>query len=142
MGKGLLKLRDFMSGETIFLVDDISDNLEVLEAVLRFANYHVVTARSGEQALEILSAGLEPDLIGLDIIMPEMDGFQLAEQIRAKESLKNTPIVFFSANHNRSELDHAQQLGAADYIGKPYEIQDVLLRVKRVLESSKLQPMR
>lgn len=125
-----------MAGELILLVDDIPANLELLEDILHFAKYRVETAKSGEAALQLLANGLQPDLIGLDVMMPSMDGFELAQRIKALDAFKQTPIVFLSANHNRSELDRAKVIGAVDYIAKPYGMQDVIIRIQAAISAA------
>jgi len=115
---------------TIMLVDDILANLELLRDVMKMADFNVILASSGKDALAQL-ADCEPHLFALDVMMPEMDGFDLCRLIKADPRFEQTPVLFLSANHNIEEKRLAMELGAVDYIAKPYNIMDVLQRVRQ-----------
>src|SRR5271154_3221759 len=105
-------------GENILLVDDSAENLISLEAALEGLGQVVVTARSGKEALRHL---LEADfaVILLDVKMPEMDGFQTAELIRARKRSRHTPILFLTAYKSDEHLFRGYDLGAVDFLFKP-----------------------
>ncbi len=111
----------------ILLVDDEPDIIEFLGYNLNREGFEVVSATDGIEALEKMSE--KPDLIILDIMMPNMDGFEVCKRIRSKESYKNIPIIFLTAKS--SELDEIQglELGATDYIKKPISPKKLIARV-------------
>jgi PleD family two-component response regulator len=119
----------------ILLVDD--DEIHVLAAESMLKNeYEVFTAKSGKEALDHLIHGLVPHLLLLDILMPDMDGWETFNRIKAISTLQDVPIVFLTSLTDTTEEKRAFELGAADYITKPYD-KDVLLdRVKKILEKS------
>lgn len=122
----------------ILVVDDNPDNLRVLVNVLAQNNYKVRAALSGELALRSLEI-VRSDLILLDIIMPEMDGYQVCKQIKANPKLADIPIIFISALHQVPDKIEAFSLGGVDFITKPFETDEVLMRVKTHLEIHQLQ---
>jgi CheY-like chemotaxis protein len=116
----------------IFLVDDDEIHLSMLENMLK-NKYEVVTAKSGKDALEYLLKGAVPNLILLDILMPNLDGWETFNRLRAISFLKDVPIVFLTSVTESAEVEHAQEIGAADYITKPYKKDDLLGRVEKIL---------
>ena len=117
----------------ILLVDDDEAQLSFAEILLS-NDYKVITAISGKKALEHLNHGFVPDLILLDILMPEMDGFEVYNRIRAMDRMKNIPVVFLTAVSETSEVQRALEAGAADYIIKPYNKANLLSRVKNTIK--------
>ncbi len=117
---------------TILIVDDIPVNVHILEAMLD-REYEVHTALNGIEALS-LAQKHTPDLILLDIMMPDMDGFELYRHLRLIESLRYVPIIFITARDDIHDESLGLQLGAADYITKPFNPDIVKLRVKNNLE--------
>jgi CheY-like chemotaxis protein len=117
---------DGNSCKTILLVDDDEIHLEITEEQLK-DEYEVHIVKSGKEALEFLnSSQIVPDLIMLDILMPEMDGWIVFDKINDIAALKLTPIMFYSSLDEDSAREKAYELGAFDYIIKPCE-QSVLL---------------
>lgn len=102
----------------ILVVDDINTNLILVQALLRGKDYEVITAQSGVQALE-MAEERKPDLILLDIMMPEMDGYEVLARLRAKDSTKDIKIVMLSALANDADIKNAMDLGADAYLPKP-----------------------
>ena len=106
---------------TCLLVDDLEENLLALSALLAAPGVEVLTARSGAQALELLLKH-EVALALLDVQMPEMDGFELAELMRGAERTRGVPIIFVTAGaHDQSRVFHGYDLGAVDFVFKPIE---------------------
>jgi putative two-component system response regulator len=106
----------------ILLVDDDEIHLETAELFLK-DNYEVYKANSGEDALRcLLAKEFSPDLIMLDIVMPQMDGWEVFKRIREINFLKNVPIVFLTSADGEKEKKRARALGAVDYITKPYNM--------------------
>jgi methyl-accepting chemotaxis protein len=119
--------------QKILVVDDDSIHLEMIETALS-DQYEVSTAKSGKEALGLFYQGLVPNLILLDLIMPDMDGWNTYSRIKAIGGLYNTPIAFFTSSDDPKDKQHAREMGAVDYIKKPYERNDLLRRVGRIMK--------
>jgi len=117
----------------ILIVDDDSIHLEMVKAVLQ-SEYDVSIAVSGKEALGLFYQGLVPQLILLDLIMPGMDGWDTYGRIKAISSLHDASIAFFTASNDPKDIQHAQKMGAVDYIKKPYDKDDLLNRVGRIMK--------
>ena len=114
---------------TILIVDDNSANLGVLSDALSQAGFEVRVAKSGKMALERVKYAL-PDLILLDVMMPEMDGFETCRRLQANPETTQIPIIFMTALSDTANKVEGFQLGAVDYITKPFQQEEVLARVK------------
>lgn len=121
--------------KSILIVDDVADNLTVLSELLIAEGYLVRPVTSGAMALKTISNAI-PDLILLDIKMPEMDGFQVCRRIKADDKLKEIPIIFISAYGEEAEKIKAFEAGGVDYIIKPFHSGEVYARVKTHLALS------
>jgi CheY-like chemotaxis protein len=118
--------------ENILVVDDQAENRQLLESYLRGAGYSVVAAENGEEAV----AQFEKDtvaLVLLDVLMPGMDGFETSRRIRALNKAADTPIIFLTALTDPATQEKARALGAADFVGKPINKTELLMRVKSLL---------
>ncbi|MGA1625448.1 MAG: response regulator [Prochlorothrix sp.] len=122
----------------ILVVDDIVANLKLLGEVLQPKGYNVTFAKSGRQALDRLEVA-KPDLILLDLMMPEMDGLTVCRHLKAQEQYKKIPIIVLTASQDSTDLVEAFELGAVDYITKPFSVPELLARVKNHLELKYLQ---
>ncbi|KKD37587.1 ATP-binding response regulator [Limnoraphis robusta] len=123
--------------ETILIIDDCPDNLHLLSEILSHAGYKVHLAPSGKLALKFIELNL-PDLILLDIMMPQMDGYTVFEQFKKAEEHKDIPVIFISALHDVFDKVKAFSLGGVDYITKPFKEQEVLVRVENQLRLRRL----
>jgi putative two-component system response regulator len=122
-----------IASQTILIVDDSPENLTVLSELLQ-PIYLVRAATSGQKALRIAITAPRPDLILLDVMMPEMDGYQVFEQLRANPATRDIPVIFVTAmDHIEAEL-HGLNAGAVDYITKPIVPPIMLARVHTQLE--------
>jgi two-component system, sensor histidine kinase and response regulator len=117
---------------TILVVDDQPNNLKVVSSVLG-ETYRLYVANSGEKALKILDM-TKPDLILLDIMMPEMDGFEVCRRIKENPYNANIPIIFLTAKHDIEDIIKGFELGAVDYIVKPFNILEVKVRINTHLQ--------
>ena len=117
----------------ILIVDDNPENLTVLRQILTTHGYRVRAALSGEIALKSVQAD-PPDLILLDILMPEMDGYEVCSILKSNERTDQVPIIFISALTEVEDIVKAFQAGGIDYITKPFQIEEVLARVRTHLE--------
>lgn len=125
--------------DTLLIVDDIPENLEVLFDALIANNFKVLIAESGESALENVQQEL-PDLILLDIMMPKgMDGFETCRQLKNNPKTQNIPVIFIIALSDTAEKIKGFELGAVDYVTKPFQQQEVLARINTHLTIRKLQ---
>ncbi len=118
--------------EIILIVDDSPENIQVLSSVLG-EKYQIKAATSGETALKICLSDKKPDLVLLDVIMPEMDGYEVCRRLKASEEAKDIPIVFVTAMSEVDDETHGLELGAVDYLVKPVKPAIVLQRVKNHL---------
>jgi two-component system sensor histidine kinase/response regulator len=118
----------------ILVVDDNEKNIQVLGSCLRDANYKLGFAMDGIQALTLLQESDDYDLILLDVGMPVMDGFETCKAIREIDRLKETPIIFITAFNDLDNIVKGFELGAQDYITKPFNQKELLARVKTHLE--------
>jgi len=114
------------------VVDDTKTNIEVLEGILS-NDYDMYVALNGKKAL-MLAEKLKPDLILLDVMMPEMDGYETLRQMRANGLVENTPVIFLTAKADSKSEQTGLDLGAVDYITKPFNPDLVRLRIKNQLE--------
>jgi DNA-binding response OmpR family regulator len=117
----------------ILIVDDNPENIKVLGTILSKKNYRLMVAQNGVQALKAVSV-IMPDLILLDIMMPEMDGYQLCEELKKQERTRDIPIIFLTAASDQEHELKGLKLGAVDYIHKPFSIPIVEARVSTHLE--------
>lgn len=120
-----------MSKPKILVVDDEEDLCEILKFNLESDGYDVDTANSGEEALE--KNLVSYDLLILDVMMGGISGFKLADMIRKNEELSSKPIVFITARDTENDMLTGFNIGADDYISKPFSIREVSVRVKAVL---------
>ncbi|MCL2217126.1 MAG: DUF2225 domain-containing protein [Defluviitaleaceae bacterium] len=125
--------------KTVFIVDDVLTNLIVGKKVLE-KQYNVFTFNAGQRLLDMLD-NLHPDLILLDISMPEMDGFETLTRLKANEKTANIPVVFLSAITDKDTMMVARHYGVSDYITKPFQPVDLLLRVENQIKLMELAPM-
>ncbi len=117
-----------MNAQTILIVDDLPDNLDILSSILT-ATYRVKAANNGKAAIKIAQKSA-PDLILLDIMMPEMDGYEVCTQLKNDPRTRNIPVIFVTAMTETGNEEHGLSLGAVDYIIKPVIPSIVLARVK------------
>jgi CheY-like chemotaxis protein len=128
------KFNDTVGNEKqkILIVDDDAIHLEMVNEVLK-QDYDVTTARSGKAALGLFYQGLVPQLILLDLVMPEMDGWDTYERIKAIGGLHKTPIALFTSSDDPKDQERAKEMGVVDYIKKPYDTDDLLSRIGKIV---------
>ncbi|MEG4312558.1 MULTISPECIES: adenylate/guanylate cyclase domain-containing protein [unclassified Microcoleus] len=122
----------------ILIVDDMPDNLRLLSTMLTSYGYHVRKAINGHLALQGAQIS-PPDLILLDINMPQMNGYEVCEQLKLSEKTQDIPVIFISALDDVLEKVKAFQVGGVDYITKPFQVEEVLARVQNQLSLRSLQ---
>ena len=109
-----------MEAKRILVVDDEARVREMLEFRLRLFGYEVLTAANGSEALDV-AASEKPDLVLLDVMMPELDGFQVCSRLKQNEATKNIPVVMLTAKAEAKDVTRAFNSGAEDYVVKPYD---------------------
>jgi two-component system, sensor histidine kinase and response regulator len=117
----------------IFLIDDVVQNLQVLSEVLRQEGFRISGAGSGATALRILKQ-VRPDLILCDIMMPEMDGYEVARQLKANPETADIPLIFLTARVESDDILKGFAVGGVDYVTKPFNSSELIARVKTHLE--------
>jgi signal transduction histidine kinase len=117
----------------VLIVDDITKNLQVVGTILRQAGYAVTPATSGAEALDGLRENL-PDLILLDLMMPEMDGLEVCRRLKADPLTQPIPVIFLTASNEMEHLVKGFEVGAVDYVTKPFNSPELLARVRTHLE--------
>ena len=117
----------------ILIVDDVVSNVLLLKILLSNEKFQVCTANSGEACIEQTKAE-HPDLILLDVMMPGIDGFQTAGILKKNPETQNIPIIFLTALNNPSDLVHGFQVGASDFLTKPFNKEELIVRVMHQIE--------
>ncbi|HID99935.1 MAG TPA: hybrid sensor histidine kinase/response regulator [Thiotrichaceae bacterium] len=123
--------------DTLLVIDDQPDNIKLLLKLLSDSGFKVLVASDGQDGIETAEFTL-PDLILLDVIMPEMDGFEACHALKTNEKTKNIPIIFMTARTDTVDKIKGFELGAADYIIKPFQHEEVLARVNTHLKLHKM----
>ncbi len=121
----------------ILIVDDEPANLNVLSEVLIAEGYDVAIANSGERAITIVDRQL-PDLILLDIHMPDMDGFTVCQNLKENQKTSAIPVIFMTALNDIDSKVKGFELGAVDYITKPFNVRELLARIKNHLQLTRV----
>ncbi|RCW60290.1 diguanylate cyclase [Halanaerobium sp. ST460_2HS_T2] len=119
--------------KTILIVDDSELNIKILSDILKEKSYRIALARSGKAALEFVKMK-KPDLILLDILMPEIDGFEVCTRLKANPETRQIPIIFISGLDKSEHIVRGFKAGAVDYIVKPFQKEVVLARVNTHLK--------
>jgi adenylate cyclase len=115
---------------TVLIVDDSSANTTMLAEILGQHGYQTLVAESAKAVFELLNQGRIPDLILLDVMMPDMDGFELCRRLKIDSRTEDIPIIFMSALNETKDIVEGFEAGAVDYIEKPFKIVEALARVK------------
>lgn len=117
----------------ILIVDDVTKNIQVVGSTLKDQGYRIAAANNGIKAIEIAQE-VEPDLILLDVMMPELDGFETCKRLKSIENTKDIPIIFLTAKVEPEDIIKGFELGAVDYITKPFNLYELKARIKTHIE--------
>lgn len=117
----------------VLIVDDSPHNLQVLGNMLKQHGYHLAFAQNGLQALDFVKTK-QPEIILLDIMMPGIDGFEVCRQLKQDTTLSNIPVIFLTAKAEKDSIIQGLELGAVDYITKPFNAKELITRVNTHLE--------
>jgi len=123
--------------ETILVVDDMVDNRNLLRVILKKQGYEIVESADGETAIVTCMQTL-PDLVLLDILMPKKNGYEVCAELKGNETTRDIPVIFLSAKNEAADKIRGLELGAVDYITKPFDKGEVIARVKTQLQIYKL----
>ena len=127
-----------LSESRILVVDDTPANIQTVSSILKEKGYQISVATNGRQALDVLGR-LHPDLILLDVMMPEMDGFETCSRIKASPDSRHIPIIFLTSRTETEDIVHGFELGAVDYVAKPFNAHELLARVHTHLTMDRLR---
>jgi len=131
MNNNIDLVSDKNNQETILIVDDTESNIDILLELL--SEYDLAVATDGLSAIEIAN-NEDIDLILLDIIMPEMDGYDVCNSLKLSAKTKDIPIIFITAKTDENSIEKAYDIGGIDYVTKPFKPKELLARVKRELK--------
>ena len=129
-----------MTKETILIVDDEEDIIELIKYNLKNEGYSILSAQSGEQAIKIAEQS-RPDLIVLDLMLPRMDGLEVTRYLRSNEETRDMPIVMLTAKGEESDIVTGLELGANDYISKPFSPKVLVARIRAIFRRRKKNTM-
>src|ERR1051325_3875523 len=121
----------------ILLIEDVPANISALSAILKEQGYQISIATTGQQGLDLL-ARLRPDLILLDVMMPGIDGFETCRRIKASTAWREIPIIFLTAKTETADIVRGFEVGAVDYVAKPFNTHELLARVRTHLALDQL----
>ncbi len=116
----------------VLIAEDERDIRELITFTLRYAGHEVIQAANGEEALALTREAV-PDLIMMDVRMPKMTGYEACRLIKADDKIKHIPVVFLSAKGQETEIQTGLEVGAADYILKPFAPDQLIKRVSEIL---------
>ena len=122
----------------ILVVDDTPANIQTLAAILKEQGYQISVATNGQQAIEVIEK-VQPDLVLMDVMMPVMDGYDACRQIKSSPSWRDLPIIFLSAKTDTADIVRGFELGAVDYVAKPFNAHELLARVNTHLTLQSLR---
>lgn len=123
-----------MDKKKILLVDDSSTTLMMERMILNKGPYELLTAKDGEEAVE-KAASEKPDLILLDIVMPNMDGFEACRKLRESEETREIPIIMVTTRGEAENVEQGYELGCNDYVTKPINSLELMTKVKNLLSA-------
>lgn len=129
---------DNTSPGLILIVDDVPANVRLLASILKISGFDTIAAESGPQALEMLNEH-SPDVMLLDLMMPDMDGFEVCQRVRSNPMTEFLPIVMVTASHSTQDRLKALEVGADDFLTKPVDNVEVVARVKSLLRVKRQQ---
>jgi len=122
-----------MSAKKILVVEDEADLVGVLEYNLRKEGHTVTTALTGSQAISMLASADPPDLVILDLMLPDISGLDVCRQLRADQGLRGVPVLMLTAKGEETDRIYGFQAGADDYVTKPFSVKELMLRVRALL---------
>jgi len=117
---------------TVVLIEDNREIRENTAEILELSNYKVMTAANGVAGIELIKGNI-PDIIISDIMMPEMNGYEVLKEVRSSPSTQNIPFIFFTAKSESMDMEKGLKLGADQYLIKPFDDEELLSAVKQLV---------
>ncbi|UCD84776.1 MAG: response regulator [Deltaproteobacteria bacterium] len=130
-----------MTAKKILLVDDVRVFLEVEKSFLKRSGCQIITAKSGKEALEKIRTEV-PDLVFLDLMMPDMDGDQVCESVKKDDKTKNIPVIMVSVSGDKKDIERCRKAGCDDYLVKPIEQEQLMVKAARIMEVPQRKDLR
>lgn len=124
---------------SILIVDDDENNIFLIRCFLEKERFTVAEANSGTMAIELIKKGPQPDLIILDIMMPEMDGYEVCTALKSKEETRHIPVIMLTARNTTEDMVRGLNCGASDYITKPVNFEELTARIRTHLRIKQLE---
>lgn len=118
--------------KTLLIVDDDIFLVDIMAFTLKQSGFEIIKAHNGQEAIDIINKE-HIDLVLTDIMMPVMDGFELAANLRKNEATKNIPIIFLTAKSNVEDKNRGFNIGINDYVVKPFNLKDLVSRINKAL---------
>ena len=124
--------------QIVLIIDDVPKNIQMAMNILKNEGYKMLFAQSGEKAFEIIKEN-DIDLILLDVMMPELNGFEVCKILKKDENTKNIPIVFLSGKDSSEDIEEAYEVGGIDYIVKPFINIELITKVSTLTKLKRLE---
>ncbi len=118
--------------KNILVIEDVEDHLEIVKLILEQHGYNILVATTGKEGLNVTKS-CHPDLIILDVVLPEMNGYEVCKAIKSSPDTKDIPIIMLSVRSNPEDIESAYSAGANKYITKPFNLEDLINEVKKLL---------
>lgn len=125
---------------TVLIVDDVPKNIQMAMNILKNEGYRMLFAQSGKLAFDIIKTN-EVDLILLDVMMPELNGFEVCEILKKDQNFKNIPVVFLSGKDSNEDIEKAYEIGGVDYILKPFLNIELITKASTYTTLRKMQKL-
>lgn len=118
--------------KNILIIEDVEDHLEIVKLILEQHGYNILIATTGLEGLNSARAN-SPDLIILDVVLPEMNGYEVCKELKSGADTKSMPVIMLSVRSNPEDIETAYNAGANKYITKPFNLEDLIKEVKKHL---------
>ena len=118
--------------KNILVIEDVEDHLEIVKLILEQHGYNILVATTGLEGLKCARAN-SPDLVILDVVLPEMNGYEVCKEIKNGNDTKDMPVIMLSVRSNPEDIETAYKAGANKYITKPFNLEDLIKEVKKHL---------
>lgn len=119
----------------ILLIDDHQTMHRLLEAIVRIRGYELLCAQNGRQGI-VMARQEKPDLILLDVMMPDLDGFKVCQYLKGQDETRHIPVLFLTARGAESDFEAGRRVGAEGFVTKPFQTMEVLNLIDRLLDES------
>lgn len=118
--------------KTILIIEDEEDHLEIVKLILEQHNYNIISARNGREGVESAQKNV-PNLIILDVMLPEMNGYEVCKAVKGSSNTRSIPVIMLSIRSNPEDIEAAYKVGANKYMTKPFNLEELVKEVKKHL---------